>query len=169
MGACSPILMVVHYVWKRLCTWKRFYHWLLFLLHSFSVSKRLPLVCYSLIYLVAFPSFLLPSTTLYHSVFFIFLSCLYSVYMRLNLSLEKLAQLLLSWMPSCLGHFHAFISVLVFLPVLISLPLSFAVICRLLAFVRNQMFHLQELHMGWHKEHISITDHNTDMSKVAVP
>jgi hypothetical protein len=63
--------MVLHYVCERLCTWKGFYRWLLFLLHSFSVSKRLPLVYCSLIYLVAFPSFLLSCTTLYRTRFFL--------------------------------------------------------------------------------------------------
>jgi predicted membrane channel-forming protein YqfA (hemolysin III family) len=38
----------------------------------FSVSKRLPLVYCSLIYHVAFPSFLLPCAALYRSRFFIF-------------------------------------------------------------------------------------------------
>lgn len=108
MGVCSPILMVVHYIWTRLCTWKRFYHWLLFLLHSFSVSKRLPLVCYSLIYLVAFPSFLLPCTTLYRSVFFhlpfLPLFCVYASQFvsREARSTVVVLDAILSWSLSCL-------------------------------------------------------------------
>jgi hypothetical protein len=53
-----------------------------------------------------------------------------------------------------LGHFHAFISFFFFLPFLTSLPLSFAVIYRLLAFVWNQPFHFhsfQEVHVLQHR------------------
>lgn len=126
-GGNSPKLMVSYYVWRRLCTRKRFYRRLLFLLHYFSVSKRLPLVYCSLIYLVAFPSFLLPCSTLYRSVFFIFPSFIYIV--CASICLQN------SHNGCCLGHLHAFIFFCLLLPfLLISLPLSSVVIFRVLGF-----------------------------------
>jgi hypothetical protein len=53
-----------------------------------------------------------------------------------------------------------------FLPFLTYLPLSFAVIYRVLAFLCNQTFHFhafQEVHVLQHKEHSNITKHNRDM------
>lgn len=138
----SPILMVLHYVWERLCTWKSFYRLLLFLLHSFSVSKRLPLAYCSLIYLVAFPAFSYPAPL--YVVHFFFFSFLYSLCMCLNLSpgkkkKEKRTTVVVGfrqvpWSLSCLYFCLP-------LPILTYLTLSFAVIYRLLASLCNQTFH----------------------------
>jgi hypothetical protein len=160
-GGNSPKLMVVYYVWKRRCTRKRFYRRLLFLLHSFSVSKRLPLVCCSLIYLVAFPSFLLPCATLYR---FFLLPFFHLFCVCLNLSPQN------SQNGCFLGHSRAFISFFLLLPLLlISLPLSSVVICRVLGFKWSQTFHfhaLQKLHVLQHKEHMGTTRYSRDMPKV---
>jgi len=158
-GGNSPKLMVSYYVWRRLCTRKRFYRRLLFLLHSFSVSKRLPLVCCSLIYLVAFPSFLLPCSTLYRSVFFIFPSFIYIVCASICL-LKTLTN------GCCLGHLHAFIFFCLLLPfLLISLPLSSVVIFRVLGFKWSQTFHFYALQKQ-HKEHVGTTKQSRDRPKV---
>jgi len=132
--------MVSYYVWRRLCTRKRFYRRLLFLLHSFSVSKRLPLVYCSLIYLVAFPSFLLPCSTLYRSVFFYHLPFFHLYCVCLNLSPQN------SHNGCCLGHLHAFIFFCFLHPfLLISLPLSSVAIYRVLGFKWSQTFHFYAL------------------------
>jgi hypothetical protein len=126
--------MVSYYVWRRLCTRKRFYRRLLFLLHSFSVSKRLPLVFCSLIYLVAFPSFRLPCSTLFRSVFF-YLPFFHLYCVCLNLSPQN------SHNGCCFGHFHVFIFFYLLLPfLLIYLLLSSVVIYRVLGFKCSQTF-----------------------------